>query len=47
MKTKHEKRELQIITLRIKFTLETGAYFLDDVSVYADWLEKQLIKEKL
>ena len=47
MKKEPEKRELQIITLRIKFTRETGAYFLDNISVYADWLEKQLIKEKL
>jgi len=42
----HEKRDLSIITLRLNFTRETGAFFLDDVSVYADWLEKQLIKEK-
>ena len=46
MKKEPEKREEQIITLRIKFTRETGAWFLDDVSIYADWLEKQLIEEK-
>jgi len=40
----HEKRDLLIITLRLNFIRETGAFFLDDVSVYADWLEKQLIK---
>jgi len=45
-KKEPEKREEQIITLRIKFTRETGAWFLDDVSIYADWLEKQLIEEK-
>ena len=41
----HEKRDLLIISLRLNFTRETGGFFLDDVSVYADWLEKQLIKD--
>jgi len=34
----HEKRDLSIRTLRLNFTRETGAFFLDD------WLEKQLTK---
>lgn len=39
-----ELEKIELIKLRRDYTRETNNYFLDDITKYADWLERKLVE---